>query len=338
MSKEIIINKSRIIEARLYSAGAQVVREASVEISAGDSKVLFTQLPFDIDPLSVSVMTSGAEMQSADFKINYLTDALVAPKTTDLKKGLKKAEDDLAQTDSKIAVLNFEKEMLDANRTLVGEDAGVKTDELKSAFEYLKNSFEKNRLEFLKLVKLKKEQTETLEKLKKELADNQSRPVPSGEIITEISAQKAGAVKFTLTYYVPKASWEPFYEARGEDNSNKVTLKLKAKIKQNTGELWEGVRIILSTGNPSSAVNQPELMPWYLRPNRPVRAQFQSFNASASMVKEEARMKSDAMGLTDTQVDSCLEYYDAEVVENISGTEFALSGLCSLPSFESKTF
>src|SRR5205085_12519788 len=67
-----------------------------------------------------------------------------------------------------------------------------------------------------------------------------------------------------LSYFARNASWKPSYDLRAKDIKGQVSLLYKASVTQNTGENWENVHVMLSTGNPTLGGNKPELVPWYL--------------------------------------------------------------------------
>ena len=62
-----------------------------------------------------------------------------------------------------------------------------------------------------------------------------------------------------LEYFVPGARWTPTYVCCLDSQKNTASLALRAFICQQTGEDWKGVKIELSTANPQSWCELPEL-------------------------------------------------------------------------------
>src|SRR5258705_7697428 len=54
------------------------------------------------------------------------------------------------------------------------------------------------------------------------------------------------------------------YDLRAKDSNSPLAINFKVDVFQNTGEDWDKVNLTLSTGNPTSGGNKPDLQPWYL--------------------------------------------------------------------------
>jgi uncharacterized protein (TIGR02231 family) len=63
-----------------------------------------------------------------------------------------------------------------------------------------------------------------------------------------------------------------------------------AQVSQNTGEDWPGVKLTLSTAEPSLSLEIPELDPWYIAPRQPV------YPRSAPLAKRAMAMPAPAAG------------------------------------------
>jgi len=336
-----------------------------VKLPAKESRVVFGNLPDDIDVSSLSVSSDRADILSCDFKTTYLKEPTVAPRIEEIDKKLEKAKEDLDLTESKIAVLDFEKETLVANRML-NTEKGVKVDELKGATDFLRKTFEKNRLDMLKLQRQRKEQQLTIEKLSRELKGGLDTFKSVGEVTCEVNIKAAGEAKLILTYYSRKASWSHFYEARARDGDNTIELKLKAKIAQQTGEDWTDIKLYLATSRPNTSLAQPSLDTWFLRPTPPPKPTPSVADLSRrvervkkkesrrpstpeeyelEMIREELEMERAALS-TSLQMSKMSEedlyFFEEEdkftVLESLSGLEFELNDTVSLPSNESKSF
>jgi uncharacterized protein (TIGR02231 family) len=76
----------------------------------------------------------------------------------------------------------------------------------------------------------------------------------------------------SLHYNVFNCGWAPNYDLVAENIAGKIDLKYKAKVFNNTGNDWNNVEMVLSTGDPKLSASAPLLNPWYL--------QSQSFSAA----------------------------------------------------------
>jgi hypothetical protein len=73
----------------------------------------------------------------------------------------------------------------------------------------------------------------------------------------DVAAARGGRLQ--LEYLVPGARWAPAYTVRFGRNSNEALLSVQAMVCQATGEDWNAVRLMLSTANPHSWSELPEL-------------------------------------------------------------------------------
>ena len=82
----------------------------------------------------------------------------------------------------------------------------------------------------------------------------------------DLELPRAGTAHYTLTYQVPDASWSPLYDLRLETEGQKPTLNLafNAGVRQNTGEDWKNVSLVLSTARPTEGTQVPDPTDWWL--------------------------------------------------------------------------
>jgi uncharacterized protein (TIGR02231 family) len=83
-------------------------------------------------------------------------------------------------------------------------------------------------------------------------------------VIVRAEARSAGSLTLALTYSVPGASWQPFYDARVQTGERAVALSCYGVVRQSTGEDWDNVDLTLSTARPSLGGSPPPLYPWVL--------------------------------------------------------------------------
>lgn len=105
------------------------------------------------------------------------------------------------------------------------------------------------------------------------------------------STQKAKAV-FELTYFIKGPAWRPEYDMRYDEKTQKLNFKYYAKIKQETGEDWSQVNVVISTSNLDEAIALPTLPKKFLELNEQiVKAPHLSINkekAGEIIVKDES--------------------------------------------------
>ena len=85
-----------------------------------------------------------------------------------------------------------------------------------------------------------------------------------GEIKIKFDAPIASKLNLIVTYQVEDAGWIPNYDIKSKDINTPLSLSYKAHVYQKTGNDWNNVNIILSTGNPTINVAKPNLSTKYL--------------------------------------------------------------------------
>ena len=103
---------------------------------------------------------------------------------------------------------------------------------------------------------------EDLEKKLSELAPKRSERT---QVKVFVSTDAALEADLNIKYQVRSASWTPSYEARlkteAADAKSKLQLVRRATIQQRSGEPWKNVAIKLSTTRPTSGSTAPQLRP-----------------------------------------------------------------------------
>ena len=161
-------------------------------------------------------------------------------------------------------VYDEEKTMLLNNKSIGGNN-GINITELEKATKFFRkrliNIEEKKQGIEKNTVKLK---TQLISISKQIMPLNNMLDMPTSEIKIVVTAEKQVSGEIEFTYIIYDASWLPNYDIRIEDVDKPINLIYKAKVKQNTGEKWNNVKLVLSTGNPSINSTKPELSTYYL--------------------------------------------------------------------------
>ncbi len=255
---------SQIKEVTVFLQGAQISRQAKVNIVKGTSTLIFRELPVDIDPQSIQARGEGNfVILSLLHQVNYLAGAHKTAGIQALQDTLKMLENKLAEVNGKQAVLKSEEELLVANRNLGGNDRTITMAELKLAADFYRSRLTEIKMAQIKLATETGKLTEKIEKVRNQLSTIDVNK-PTSEILVNITAEEASAGTLWITYTVNNAGWYPEYDIRAKDVQNPVQLSYNAKVYQNTGEDWNKVSIKLSTANPQQRGEKPVLNPWFI--------------------------------------------------------------------------
>ena len=261
--------ESRITEVTVYLSGAQITRTA--EISADMQEVVFGNLPAGLQPESIQASGgNGVSIRSVEHAVNYLEPAEYIKEITDLKDRLKDLKLDRQVFNNKIELGNLEEAFFAENRKLAGTESGLKAAELKASILFYNERMADIRDTRIVCMQRLEEVEEEIAGVEAQLGGfSKVHTEPVSEITVAIimeedGAGPASAKELTLSYFVKNASWQPSYDIRAKDTSGNILLHYKASVSQNTGENWEDVKLVLSTGNPGVGGACPELHPWYL--------------------------------------------------------------------------
>lgn len=86
-------------------------------------------------------------------------------------------------------------------------------------------------------------------------------------ILISVKIETEAEVELSVSYKVPNVSWEPFYDLRML--GDQLTMTFMAHIRQQTGENWPEVPLILSTARPTLNTNPPKIRPWMIDVEKP---------------------------------------------------------------------
>jgi len=268
---------STIEEATVYLRGAQVTRNAEVELQAGSNTVTFSDLSIQFSEASIQIATdkqitilSLSKSQSGDGMSSQILDSLEAVKA-DLQSQIefKQAEQQ---------VLSYELNILQSNQTLRGQNEKITAAEIKQAMDYFREKLTEIETSKIEVKNSISELNEQLNEVNSEINRiKQSEQRQSGQIIAEIQSPRTQIVNFSLSYFISNAGWSPTYDVRVSDIGQPVDLSYKANVYQQTGIDWNNVTLSISSAQPMASTNIPSFQPVYLGFEQPrPQAQFQA--------------------------------------------------------------
>jgi uncharacterized protein (TIGR02231 family) len=155
--------------------------------------------------------------------------------------------------------------VLNTNRDLKGNTQNLTVAQIKEAAEFYRNrTLEINR-QITKLNKEKNVLNNQIELLRFQLTElNFNENQRSNQVIVLVDCDASVNANCNLSYLVSDCGWAATYDLAATDLNQKINLKYKARIYNNTGNAWDNVDLILSTADPKLSASQPNLQPWYL--------------------------------------------------------------------------
>ena len=267
-SASFISQKSEIKNITIHNVGAHIERIGTANINLGANQLIINNLSPSLTNESIQfVMNSNnVIVNSISKKMNYLNEE------TNENKELKFLKDSLRQIkemkrlqEINIEVFLEEKDLFNKNKSVLKTTREFIVDDLMDLSDYFKKSI----LRIQSDISSAKKEVKSLGIIEEKLQQQIKLIVKTtknlySSIVIQLTCTKAGNYNYELSYNSNKAGWVPYYEIRSEGINNQVDLTYKAKIFQNTNEIWSNVLLSLSTGKLNQSNNAPSFQTQYV--------------------------------------------------------------------------
>ena len=279
---------SKITNVSVFPYRAQVIREASVNISQGKSLLRIPGLSPYTDPSSIQVKGEGDFMiVSVNNQMNYLENMEESEEVKNLRSRIEELKINIEDERTGIEILREKEAFLIANRIIGGKNENITAQELKSITDLYASSIESVRKGILEKNRLINKYEQEKQKLENQLNGTVRKSrTPSSEVIISVSAPRTVAAKIILSYLVTNAGWYPSYDIRVDNINEDVKIFYKANVKQSTGSDWSNAILSFSNASPSESGDVPELFPYYLNFYTPVVRD--NYKSARSMAQPKA--------------------------------------------------
>jgi len=275
---------SKITDATVYVNGALITRSQNFDLKKGKNAVKFINLPVGIQGHSITVEAKEVMILSVSHSVSYVeAGSKDAKRISELVKKLEDIQKEQQKESIMIQMLDTERQLLMSN-TAINQGKEFRASDVRESIEFFHD-----RMRMISEERMASE--DRVKKLNMELSNIQSElgtdyaSRQMTEVVVEVFSDKDKECEIKLSYFTQSASWSPYYDLRADSTKDPVKIQSKAMVYQHTGEDWTDVMLTLSTGNPSLSGTIPELSPWYLNFDVPMRiSNFQSreFNAPAA--------------------------------------------------------
>ena len=264
VEKQII--KTEVDEVKLFLTAGEMAHHEKVSLKKGRNRIVFTGISAYADPQSIQFVGDGKyRLVSVSTEMDFLAAEQFNPEISVLKDSLENLSDAHQNSQDILDSYLAEQAVLNTNRDLGGNSQNVTVAQIKEAAEfYRKRTLEINQA-ITKLKKEKRRLSETIETLRFQLVElNYNENQRSNQVVVLLDCDEAKAIDTSLKYLVSDCGWAASYDLSAIDINQKINLKYKAQVYNNTGNDWKDVALTLSTGDPNLSASHPELSPWYL--------------------------------------------------------------------------
>ena len=261
----------RITSVTVYADRAEVVREATVRLTAGEQTLVFDNLPGATDLGSLRAEGTGA-FTLVDIRPDTVQTADVAnPKVKELQErllGLETATEENRRSEGRVEARRAALGKVLDRVTTAGKDSPAPDlDPAKwgALVDYHAAKLADLDKESMALKAKGRDLQKETDLVRRELGALQAgaRKVRQVARVT-VDAKADGDAVLRLSYVVHGPSWGPSYDIRADVAAKTLDIAYHATVRQSTGEDWRGVSLRLSTAQPSIHGREPELDPWFI--------------------------------------------------------------------------
>ncbi len=257
---------SEIGDVTIYITGAEVHRTVSTKLKEGRNKLIFTGISTVADNKSIQFnVDSPVNLVSVSTELDFLGSQKLTDRALVFSDSISLLTAQITDLQNERAAYQAEKQLLEQNRSIKGDGENLSVEELSAMAAY----FRKHMMEINKAMTRYDNEINTKTNLKyryqNQLTElNYKETIKSNQIIVIVDSETDKTIQIDLKYMVSNCGWQANYDLLATNVTEKIILKYKAKVYNNTGNNWNDVKIALSTADPNLSASAPELNPWYL--------------------------------------------------------------------------
>lgn len=317
-----------VTAATLYTDQAWVIRTGKLSLTGGERGILITDLPSLLEPDSIRVKGNGTTPVKI---LGIQTERLYNPKPV---------VEQVAQLTRQIDTLEQQKHLLEAGLTALDlqrsfvqgllersvdrfsrglADQRIGLEQTRDLLAFSGEQYQECANAILQRQQERKLIEEQIKALRQQLHHWVTpRNQQLYQVRIDLAPSSSGEFKVEVGYSIPQASWTPLYDLRVNLKARLVNLHYLASVRQRTGEIWQDVRLSLSTAQPGLGSLPPQLDPWYLDEISPPpvpaalgeadRSQRQRSMALAAASEPPESMAADSIAATPTQAGGVIHF------------------------------
>ena len=270
-----------IVAVTVFRDGARVQRSGTVDVEPGLRPVVIGGLPVGVDPASVRVAARGPGLALLDVEVHrrYRTDPL-REETARLRTEVDRCRDLVQELDdedtAEQARLSFLGHLSESAATALARAVSFgragHDDLVRMAGHLSADTGDAlgRRREISARRRAARRELEAAEQRLEAATRRAGDTVALTEVSATLEASAATSAEIDVSYHVPGASWRPLYDLTLE--GERLAVSYLAEVRQQSGEDWPAVELVLSTTRRGLHQALPELDPWYIGRARPVPA------------------------------------------------------------------
>ena len=226
-----------IDSVKVFFDGAQIYRHVSVTVPAGQSTVTFKGLSQHVNDASVQPgIARGPRVTSSSVRYSYLNKDNYGKEIQNLLDSIVLVDDTYARIVAKERGLETERDLLEENNKLGGEQGDFTTEDLERAAVFYRKRFEQINYDLYRFSIEKRELNMAKNRLNNALSEfNSQRNVPTKDVVVTIESPRSGKINVSLQYVVGESGWGARYDIRSESVDEDVHITYLADVYNATG-------------------------------------------------------------------------------------------------------
>lgn len=258
--------KSPIEKVKLFLTSGEMLHSQEITLEKGRNKIIFSGISAFADPQSIRFTSEGDfRLLSLSTEMDFIAAEQFNPRIGYLNDSLEKIKDQRQDNEDITGAYNSELGVLNANKDMGGSTQNLTVAQIKETADfYRKRTLEINS----SMSKIRKENRRLdllIENLRFQLIElNYTENQRSNQVVVLIDVDKNMKIQSNLKYLVSDCGWAAIYDLSAEDLKGPIELKYKAQVYNNTGNDWNNIDLVLSTGDPQLSASHPEMTPWII--------------------------------------------------------------------------
>jgi uncharacterized protein (TIGR02231 family) len=272
-------DRGTVSAVTLYPDRASVTRSVKAQLKQGLWTLRIPDLPRSVDPrsLQAKVSSSGtatdraARLLGVEFSATPRMDFASSPEGAALADKVRDLRRQLAYLAQDRAALDSHEKLVDQVGIRPTAAAGPEGATQPLDLAAVERQLEAVRAEKKRILDSAREMGTRKERLEREVSVAEEQLASRGGAdrteragLVQLAVPQDAAVEVEFTYLVKGAGWAPAYAVRAAADRSAVSVEYDALVVQSTGEDWNGVRLSLSTAEPTRASGPPPVEPWFV--------------------------------------------------------------------------
>lgn len=262
--KEVI---STIKNVTVFTQGAQIEREATVDLQQGQMILKLISLSPFINEESIRISGDGSYViEKVQHQNDYLNELEKSKGIELLKTEIETIQLKIEEEETWIIILKEKLDFLKTNKQITGKEQSINPETFTSLNSIYGKNLEALNFDILKKNRIISNYKKEIVKLNNQLNSlNNKSDLPSGTVLITINSKQNKKSQIKLNYLVDNAQWTPSYDIRFQGVNEPLSITFKANINQKTGIDWKDVNLVLSTAKTNISAQMPELTTNYLQ-------------------------------------------------------------------------